>query len=145
MLTLNIFHTSSSVSIVNFEHDITGWDILTNVMVLLTKLVAGLYSSIPHKVCLRALRHDLKNRNYNEIPTKNLIKMVEFVLRNNYFEFDSSIFQQILGTGIGTKFILPHACILMDQHKTKFLETQILNGFVILMIFSIYGPKLKKN
>ena len=61
-------------------------------MVLLTKLVAGLYPSILYKACLRAPRHDLKNRNYNEIPTENLNKMVEFVLRNNYFEFNSSIF-----------------------------------------------------
>ena len=27
LLTLNIFHTLSSVSIVNFEHAIAGWDI----------------------------------------------------------------------------------------------------------------------
>ena len=48
--------------------------------------------------------------------------MVEFVLRNNYFEFGSSMFEQILGTAIGTNFIPPHAYIFMDQHETKFLE-----------------------
>ena len=31
--------------------------------------------------------------------------MTEFVLKNNYFEFDSSVFQQILGTTIGSKFM----------------------------------------
>ena len=31
--------------------------------------------------------------------------MTEFVLKNKYFEFDSSVFQQILGTTIGSKFM----------------------------------------
>ena len=51
--------------------------------------------------------------------------MEEFVLRNNYFEFDSNIFQQISGTVIGNKFAPPYACVFMDQHEIKYLETQI--------------------
>ena len=39
-----------------------------------------------------------------------------------YFEFDSSVFRQIWGTAVGTKF---DACIFMDQDETKFLETQV--------------------
>ena len=74
---------------------------------------------------MKALRDALKNRHYEEIPTENLIKMEEFVLRNNYFEFDSNIFQQISGTVIGNKFAPPYACVFMDQHEIKYLETQI--------------------
>ena len=96
---------------------------------LLTALI-GLYPSIPRKVGLKALRNVLENKNYEEIPTENLIKMAEFVLKNNYFEFDSNAFQQISGTPIGTKFASPNACIFMDQHETKFLETQILRPLV---------------
>ena len=33
-----------------------------------------------------------ENRNYNKIPTENLIKMTQFILKkNNYFEFDSTV------------------------------------------------------
>ena len=39
------------------------------------------------------------------------MKMAEFVLKNNYFEFNSSVKHQISGTGIGTKFPSPYACI----------------------------------
>ena len=99
---------------------------ISNDSLLATADVVGLYPSIPHEVGLRALRNALENRNYKEIPTENLIKMAGFVLKNNYFEFVSSVFQQISGTATGTKFAPPYACIFMDQHKIKFLETQIL-------------------
>ena len=52
--------------------------------------------------------------------------MAGIVLKINWFEFDRSVFQEILGTATGTKFVQPYACIFMDKHKTKFLETQIL-------------------
>ena len=94
-------------------------------LLVVTAAVVGLYPSIPHKVGLRALRNALENINYKEIPTENLIKMAGFVLKDNCFEFDSSVFQQISGTAIGTKFAPPYASIFMDQLETKFLETQI--------------------
>ena len=50
-----------------------------------------------HKVGLKMLR------NCKEIPTENLNKMAEFVLKNNYFEFISSVFKQISSTAIWTK------------------------------------------
>ena len=50
--------------------------------------------------------------------------MAQFVLKNNFFEFNNDVFQQISGTAIGTKFAPPYACIFMDQIETKFLRTQ---------------------
>ena len=50
--------------------------------------------------------------------------MVEFVLKNNYFEFNGKVKKQISGTTIGTKFALPYTCIFMDQFDIEFLETQ---------------------
>ena len=41
------------------------------------------------------------------VPTKILVDMAEFVLSNNYFEFDDKIYHQQKGTAIGTKFALP--------------------------------------
>ena len=50
--------------------------------------------------------------------------MAQFVLKNNFFEFNNDVFQQISSTAIGTKFALPYACIFMDQIETKFLRNQ---------------------
>ena len=61
----------------------------------------------------------------DDLPTDDLIKMAEFVLSKNFFEFNSDIFQQISGTAIGTKLAPSYACIYMDQVEQKFLATQI--------------------
>ena len=46
--------------------------------------------------------------------------MAEFVLKNNYFEFNEKVCKQILGTAIGTKFAPPYACIFMDEMENQF-------------------------
>ena len=82
--------------------------------------VVGLYPSIPHEVDLRALREALDKRDKKTIPTEELLKMAEFVLKNNYFEFGNKIKQQISVTAIGTKFSPLYACIFMNDLETKF-------------------------
>ena len=72
---------------------------------MVTPDVVGLYPSIPHEVGLRALREALNKKDKKTIPTEELLKMVEFALKNNYFEFGNKIKQQISGTAIGTKFV----------------------------------------
>ena len=51
--------------------------------------------------------------------------MVEFVLNNNMFRFNSKAYQQKWDTTIGIKFAPTFACIYLDQAERKFLETQI--------------------
>ena len=58
-----------------------------------------------------------------------LVKMTEFVLTNNYFEFGQKVFHQISGTAIGTKFAPPYACIFMDKFEISFLKTQKMQPF----------------
>ena len=53
--------------------------------------------------------------------------MAEFVLKNNYFEFNGKFKKQILGTVIeviGTKFAPPCTSIFINQVDTEFLKTQ---------------------
>ena len=50
--------------------------------------------------------------------------MAEFALKNNFFEFNNQIKQQIFGTAIGTKCAPTYAGIFMDKVETEFLETQ---------------------
>ena len=56
--------------------------------------------------------------------------MAKFVLKNNYFEFNGKVKQQISGTAIGTKFVPPYACIFMSKVETSFLETQEMKPLV---------------
>ena len=82
--------------------------------------VIGLYPSTSHETLTEAL----DKRTHKETATENLIKMAEFVLKTNLFEFDANVYQQISGTAIGTKFPPPSACIFMDQLATSFLGIQ---------------------
>ena len=79
--------------------------------ILVTADVVGLYPSIPHNEGLEVLKKQLDNFYEKSIPTEDLVKMAEFVLKNNYFEFNSNVKHQISGTAIGTKFAPPYACI----------------------------------
>ena len=94
--------------------------------VLVAADVVGLYPIIPHQADLSALKEALENRSAKKIPTETLIKLAEFVLKNNLLEFNNKVFQQISGTTVGTKFAPPYAFIYMYKVEQDFLETQEL-------------------
>ena len=97
---------------------------------LVTVEVVGLYPSIPHQDILDALSIKLEQREVKKIPTEDLLEMEQFVLKNNYFEFNSKVKQQVSRTAIGSKFAPPYACIFMDRMETKFLEKERLKLWV---------------
>ena len=98
--------------------------------ILVTADVVGLYPSIPHNEGLEVLKKQLDNFYEKSIPTEDLVKMAEFVLKNNYFEFDSNVKHQISGTAIGTKFAPPYACIYMDYMENQFLKNEQIQPWI---------------
>ena len=112
---------------------------------IVTADVVGLYPSIPHEAGLSALKKVLENRSVKKIPTENLIKMAEFVLKNNIFEFNNKVFQQISGTAIGTKFAPPYARICMDRVEQE-LQPLLWLRFIddIFFIWTHGKEELKK-
>ena len=98
--------------------------------ILLTADVVRLYPSIPHEMGLTALKEVLDKREEKKISTEDLVKMADFVIKNNYFEYNSQVKHQILGTSIGTKFAPTYTCIFMDEIETKFLQTQEFQALV---------------
>ena len=55
---------------------------------LVTADVVGLSPSIPHEAGLNALKEALDKRENTNTATNDLIRMVELVLKKNYFEFN---------------------------------------------------------
>ena len=90
--------------------------------ILVTADVVGLYPSIPHNEGLEVLKKQLDNFYEKSIPTEDLVKMAEFVLKNNYFEFDSNVKHEISGPAIGSKFAPPYARIYMDYMQNQVLK-----------------------
>ena len=54
------------------------------------------------------------------------------MLKNNYFEFESKITQQISGTAIGTKFAPPYACLFMDRIENDFFDSEVVKPWLWL-------------
>ena len=79
--------------------------------------MVGLYPSIPHLAGLGALREALDRGKTHEVPMGKLVKMVEYVLKNNYFQFLDKAYQQISGKAIGTTFAPPYTCIYGSSGK----------------------------
>ena len=62
---------------------------------LVTADVVGLYPSIPHDTGLKTLYEKLEEKTEKKIPSGNLVEMADFVLKNNFFKFDTKIIQEI--------------------------------------------------
>ena len=51
----------------------------------------GLYSCIPHVAGLKTLKNALQAWENKSIPAEKLLKMAEFVLKTNAFEFTGTV------------------------------------------------------
>ena len=91
--------------------------------IMIAAVAVSLYPYIPHDAGLGTLRKVLYNRKNKKISIDDLTKMAEFVLKNDYFEFNGKEQKQISGTAIFTKFSPPYAYIFMDQVETEFRKT----------------------
>ena len=121
---------------------------IPSIAILVTVDVVGLYPSIPHDSELKALINILDKRKNQDLLTADVIKMTEFVWRNNYFEFNGKIKQQISGTAIGTKCALTMLAYKWMNLKTSFSVYRMTNlwyGLGVSITFSLYGHMEKKN
>ena len=59
--------------------------------ILVTTDVVGFFPSISHADGLEALSAKLKEQKDKSIATKDLLQMAKFVLKNNFFDFNSKI------------------------------------------------------
>ena len=87
---------------------------LPDEFILRTIDVVELYTNIPHKVGLEAIRKALNRREDQAISTDSLILLAECVLKSNVFEHNMRYFKQLNGTAIGTKFAPPYAILFMN-------------------------------
>ena len=116
--------------------------------ILVTADVVGLYPSICHGAGLEALRKILSERDSPKIPSEDIVRMAEFVLKNNFFEFNGEVKPRKSGTAIGTKFAPPYACIFMDEVETEFLKSEELQPFLWLRYIDdifLYGLMEKRS
>ena len=81
--------------------------------------VSSLYTSIPHHAALSAIRHYLNQRQDPQIPTDTFLRLTEFVLTQNCFQFNGRFFRQVKGVAMGTKMGPSVACLTMGHFEEQ--------------------------
>ena len=107
------------------------WDFVRNLpkavegnFKLLSCDIVALYPSIPTDLGLQALEYwvdKLPHLIDRRFTKQFILKIAEFVLKNNYFEFDGKIYHQIIGTAMGSIFAPPYSQLTIGfLEETKF-------------------------
>ena len=87
--------------------------------VLVTLDVSALYTNIPKAEGLESMESALNNRTVQDVPTQYLLKLLDIVLSQNVFEFNSDLFIQQIGTAMGTKCAPTYANLFMANIDAK--------------------------
>ena len=94
--------------------------------ILATIDVTALYLNIPHKEGIASSIHHLYQLNPDKeevpFPPATARTLLEVVLTRNFFEFDSKMYHQIMGTAMGTKMAPAYACLFMCDLEERLLE-----------------------
>ncbi|CAM5123687.1 unnamed protein product [Eretmochelys imbricata] len=90
--------------------------------------VEALYTNIPHKDGLQAVRNSIPDN-----VTANLVtELCDFVLTHNYFTFGDYVYLQISGTAMGTRMAPQYANIFMADLEQRFLSSRPLMPLLYL-------------
>ena len=71
--------------------------------------VKTLYSSIPHSDGIKACEILIIENGFPSMEVSNITKIIDFIIRHNYFEFNDKSYIQTHGTAMGEKHF-PHIC-----------------------------------
>ena len=99
--------------------------------ILVTCDISALYTNIQRGDAVEAVKKILETRKDKTIPSDFIIELLDLVLKYNIFVFDDQLYQQLIGTAIGTKCAPNVADIFMS-----FIDQKIKN---IAMKFSENG------
>ena len=89
--------------------------------------VVGLYQNIPHDEGIKYFGESLNTREDQTIPTDFLTSLLQLVLTLNIFEFNSELFQQMIGTAMGTRAAPTYANIFMSKIDLLVKKCGIIN------------------
>ena len=93
---------------------------------LVTIDVVALYTNIPHREGILAVKEALETCTVKQPLTWVLLRMLHLVLTKTAFKFNDGLYEQISGTTMGTKYAPSYAIIFMGHFEEKLLSTRRL-------------------
>ena len=88
--------------------------------------VIGLFTNIPHSEGLEAVRKARQKASLNgepqQVPTEYIFRVLEIILENNIFEFNSELYRQEVGAAMGCKPIPGYANMFMAEIDKQILD-----------------------
>ena len=72
-------------------------------VIIATVDIKGAYQNIPQEDGVKVLYEALNEHNDKDIPSVLVAKLMELILKYNIFEFNGDLFQQLIGTAMGSK------------------------------------------
>ena len=102
--------------------------------------MTSLYTSIPTQLGMEALEYWLDRLSFlveTRFTKSFILESVQFILENNFFQFNSSMWHQLCGTAMGKSFAPHYACLTMG-----YLEETVLIPILIPLNFDADTAKL---
>ena len=87
--------------------------------ILVTMDISSLYTNISHDDGIECAREALDERDDKQIPTEYIVRLLHVLLEYNIFEFNKEIYQQMIGTAMGSKPAPPYANIFLAKSIDK--------------------------
>lgn len=84
--------------------------------------VKALYPRVPRKEARESVKEALDNRPVKNIPTDEVLRMMDMVLENNNFSFDGKHYLQTEGTAIGSHLGMNYACTFLGTWEKSLFE-----------------------
>ena len=100
---------------------------------LVTWDVKSLYTNIPHKEGLEALKTTLKNENILQTKIDAILDFSKLVLSCNHFKFLGQNYLQKSGTAMGTKMACSYMNIFMGIFEKQMLLLNLQKHFKLLL------------
>ena len=92
--------------------------------------VVALYTNIPHRDGILAVKEALESRAEKQPLTWVLLRMLHLVLTRTAFKFNDQYYEQTSGTSMGSHCAPSLAILFMAQLEDKFLKTRHLSPLV---------------
>ena len=110
---------------------------------LITLDVEQMYNTMTEELAFKGSKEYLKKKEQevrsglivdeNNVTPESILAGLELCLKNNYFQFNNKVYQQVSGIGTGLKLAPPYACLGMGQYeKSAFRSNQPLLDLLLL-------------